>query len=408
MLKPTSDGADSQADLRGAAPIFRAVRTAGRASRAEIIESTGLSRMTLTQRLGVLLSAGLLREAETIPSGGRPTRVLTLNPEFGVILSADVGEHRIRISASDPTPTILEQEVIAYQVGEGPEATLERIAAGLEAMLARTGAPRFVVGLGISLPAPVDRWAGRAVGPSILLGWDDFDVVGWMERRLGVPTIAENDVNLMTVYECRRQPAFAEPFLFIKMGTGIGSGLISDGRLYRGAHGAAGDIGHIQFARSPAPLCRCGKTGCVEAHAAGWAIARDLTAQGFPAEDARDVLALVDRQVPEAVRLLREAGRTLGEVAADAISILNPGTLVIGGTLARAPDHLLAGVREMIYQRCLPLATRDLTIVSAPPSDVACLLGAASELLDHVFDASRVEDLLARYGSRGRVPAACI
>lgn len=397
---------DVQAELRAAAPIFQAVYAAERTTRAELTESTGLSRMTLTQRLGALLSAGLLREAaDTVPGRGRPTRVLTVDPSFGVIMSADVGESRIRLSVSDLFPTLLKQDVLTYQVEIGPEKTLEKIATSLLEMIDGLGKPTFVAGVGISLPAPVDHWAGRAVGPSIMRGWDDFDVARWMEERLGVPAIVENDVNLMTVFEYNRHPAPAEPFLFIKMGTGIGSGLISDGRLYRGAHGAAGDIGHIQFGRGTGPLCRCGKTGCVEAYAAGWALARDLTARGFPAENARDVITLVEQQVPEAIQLLREAGRTLGEAAAATISMLNPGTLVIGGTLARASEHLLAGVKELVYQRCLPLALREFTIAAVPSIEEACLLGAAHELLDHVCHPARVEEMLARYSLQSRFAA---
>jgi predicted NBD/HSP70 family sugar kinase len=201
----------------------------------------------------------------------------------------------------------------------------------------------------------------------------------------------------MTLYEYKRNSPTAEPFFFVKMGTGIGSGLISDGSLYRGGNGASGDIGHIQFHTENAPLCRCGKVGCVEAYAAGWAIARDLRALGFEARDARDVVALVEDQKPEAIRLIREAGRTLGEVVADVISILNPSTIVIGGTLARVQDLLLAGVKELVYQRCLPLATRNLVIIASKPSEEACLVGAAYSVIDHVFRPTQIDVLLSRY-----------
>ncbi len=401
MQEAGSDQIGGPTELRAASSVLTAVIAAKRASRAELIESTGLSRMTVTNRLGALLAAGLVQEtAETVASGGRPARVLALNPAFGVVLCVDLRESRIHLAVSDLTPSLLEREEMPYLIDGGPVSTLENIAGGLERMLARRQAPPFVLGIGIGLRAPVDHEAGCAVGPSILGGWDDFDVGGWMERRMGIPTVVENDVNLMTIFEYRRTATPGDPFLYVKMGTGIGSGLIAAGRLYRGAHGASGDIGHIQFAPAPAPLCRCGKVGCVEAHAAGWAIARDLSGLGYPAENATDVVDLVADQVPEAIRLLRQAGRTLGEVAAAAISMLNPRTLAIGGTLARAPEHLLAGVKELVYQRCLPLATRELTIKAVAPRDEACLVGAAHLVLDDVCHPLRIEKLLQRIHDR--------
>jgi predicted NBD/HSP70 family sugar kinase len=126
----------------------------------------------------------------------------------------------------------------------------------------------------------------RPVSLSLPLGWDDFDIRGWMRAHFEAPVLVENDVNLMTLSEFRRFWPDADQLLFVKAGAGIGSGIITDGRIYRGAQGAAGDIGHIQFASADAPLCRCGKLGCAEARAAGWGVGRDLRAQGYKAQNA--------------------------------------------------------------------------------------------------------------------------
>ena len=185
---------------------------------------------------------------------------------------------------------------------------------------------------------------------------------------------------------------------FIKAGTGIGSGIISGGQIFRGAQGAAGDIGHIQIAaKDEPPLCRCGKFGCIEARAAGWAIARDLAAFGRLASNARDIITLVEMGVPEAIMLLRNAGRTIGEVVADVVSILNPARIVVGGTLARGGEHLLSGVREMVYQRCLPLATRDLEIVQATTPSDSALLGAAMLVREQVFAPANIDAFIQRF-----------
>ena len=177
--------------------------------------------------------------------------------------------------------------------------------------------------------------------------------------------------------------------------------MLSDGKLYRGSTGAAGDIGHIQFASDDAPLCRCGKLGCVEARAAGWTIARDLRSKGFEARDARDVIALINRNEPEAIHLVRRAGRVLGEVVADVVSVLNPLVIVIGGTLADAGEHLLSGIREFVYQRSLPLATRELRIQAARPTPHAGLLGAARLVLELQLAPDRVEQTIRRHERTG-------
>ncbi|AQZ54375.1 ROK family protein [Martelella mediterranea] len=367
-------------------------------SRAALARATGLSRMTLGQRLAPLIESDLVVELrETVPSGGRPTKMLGINPDLGLLLAADIGETTIRLAVLNVQGTILHRETLDYRPEDGAEPALRNIANGFDTMLSGLPDRPFLIGLSVSLPAPIDVKVGLVVGPSILRGWDNFQIVPWLERRLGIPVFVENDVNLMTLYESRRAPEAGDDFFFIKMGTGIGSGLIADGHLYHGANGASGDIGHIQLNREKAPLCRCGKVGCLEAHAAGWAIARELRASGFEAEDAHDVIRLIDQHVPEAIGLLREAGRALGEVVADVVSILNPRTIRIGSTLAAAQEYLLAGVRERVYQRCLPLATNNLIIEAAPPNEIGCLTGAALLLKQKVFTRDGSERLLKRY-----------
>lgn len=363
------------------------------------MEATGLSRATIAQRLNALLAAGLVDEtAQTAPSGGRPSRILRLDRNFGVVLAADIGERHIRLAATDLEPTIVAEVSGDIDIAEGPVAVLTWIAEQFHALLARVGrSVADVLGIGFSLPAPVDYNNGRVVGPSVMTGWDDFDIRGWLATRLNAPVFVENDVNLMTLSEVRRFWPDVSQLLFVKAGNGIGSGIVADGRIYRGAQGAAGDIGHIQLSGRGSPLCRCGKLGCVEARAAGWAIARDLRALGFEAREARDVLALVRANKPEAIRLVREAGRVLGEVAADVVSVLNPSVIVVGGTLSGANDHLLSGVRELVYQRCLPLATRELDIVAARSDANAGLLGAAQLVIEAQMHPEAVERTIMRH-----------
>ena len=405
---PTRDSVGDSTALTNASDIFSLIATGTAVSRSALLERSGLSRVTVTQRLNALIAADLIEEAaKTLPSGGRPTRVLAVSPDVGYVLVANIGEAHLHLALMSPEPALIVQSTLRYEVAEGPAATLDRIAEGFRRLLADAGGGNgILLGVGLSLPAPVDYKRGRVVGPSIMRGWDDIDIIGPMAAHFGAPVYVDNDVNLMTLYEYRRHFQSADDMLFIKVGTGIGAGFIADGKIFRGAHGASGDIGHIQFDSDDPPLCRCGKLGCVEARAAGWAIARDLRALGFKADNARDVVTLVEQQVPEAIMLLRKAGRVIGEVTADVVSILNPGLVVVGGTLARGGDFLLSGIRELVYQRCLPLATRELKIVLAPQQADIALFGTGQLVVDNVFSPAGASYLLNRIGSTTVRPAA--
>ena len=403
MERPESGKVYSAA---GAGPILSMIAERGTVSRAELVQASGLARATVTHRLSALFRTGLIDEApETLPSGGRPSRVIRLNRNFAVILAADIGESHIRLAVSNLSPEILAETVSEFDMRQGPAPCLDWIVGQFEHLLAKVGRkPAEVLGIGLGMPAPVDFAGGRVVGPSIMVGWDNYDIRRHLQEQLGAPVYVENDVNLMTLTEARTKWPNIGQLVFIKAGTGIGSGIITDGRLYRGSTGAAGDIGHIQFLSDDAPLCRCGKLGCVEARAAGWAIARDLRAKGFDARNARDVITLAQNNEAEAIQLVRRAGRVLGEVVADLVSVLNPLVIIIGGTLADAGEHLLSGIREFVYQRSLPLATRELQILAAHSSPRSGLLGAARLVLDSQLGPDRIEQTIERHQRTTKAP----
>ncbi|TCL70317.1 ROK family transcriptional regulator [Rhizobium sp. BK251] len=392
------NGAGEHPALGNSREILSLIATGAAMSRSALLDASGLSRVTVTQRLNALIDSGIVREtADTLPSGGRPTRVLRVNEKAGHLLVANIGETYIHLAAMDLEPAIIAQSTIPFSAADGPAVTLGQLADEFDKLAATAVADNGILfGVSLSLPTPVDFKRGCVVGPSVLPGWDEFDIIGWMSRRFDAPIYVENDVNLMTIYEHSQNFPHVDDMFFIKAGTGIGSGIVTGGKIFRGAQGAAGDIGHIQFNSDNPPLCRCGKLGCVEARAGGWAIARDLSAKGFAAENARDVLSFVEQQKPEALMLLRSAGRVIGEVASDVVSILNPSLIVVGGTLARSGEFLLSGIRELVYQRCLPLATRELHIVLAHPRKDSVLFGAAYLARQDIFSDMKVGELIDR------------
>jgi predicted NBD/HSP70 family sugar kinase len=369
----------------------------GRANtRAALVQATGLSRSTVSQRLDTLLDAQLLYETlGRMGSGGRPTKVLALNPEFGVVIAVDVGEDHARIAITDLRPHVLIERTAELRLTDGPERILGQIHDHALELLAELGCPTSsMLGIGLALPAPVDFARGQVVGFSVLSGWDGFDIPGWFAQHVEVVVLAENDVNLLALAEHRQAWPDADSLFFVKAGTGIGSGILTGGHLYRGSQGAAGDIGHMRLEGHGDPLCRCGNLGCVEALAAGWALVRDLKLAGFAVETAADVVTLATAGEPEAVQRLRTAGRMLGRAVAQATSLLNPAVIVLGGALSRSGDPLLAGVREMVYQRSLPLATRDLVIATTALAKDAGVLGAAHLVVENWLQPETIERLL--------------
>jgi glucokinase len=197
--------------------------------------------------------------------------------------------------------------------------------------------------------------------------------------------LVDNDVNIMALGERSVAWPDVEHLMFVKIATGIGAGLISGGSLLRGAQGVAGDIGHVQVARAADVACRCGNRGCLEAIASGPAIARTLREQGVEARTGSDVVDLVKRGNIEAIQAVRQAGRDIGEVLTICVSLVNPSVIAIGGSMARVGEHLIAGVREVVYTRSIPLATEHLSIVQSTAAGRAAVIGASMLAIEHVL-----------------------
>jgi predicted NBD/HSP70 family sugar kinase len=249
-----------------------------------------------------------------------------------------------------------------------------------------------VVGIGIGVPGPVEHSTGRPANPPIMPGWHEFDIPAHLSRQFPVPVLVDNDVNVMALGEHVTAWPDEEHLLYVKVATCIGAGIISNRRLTRGARGTAGDLGHVRVAdASETVVCRCGNIGCLEAVAAGPAVAARLRAAGLDISSSQDVVDAVLHGDVTAIQEVREAGRSIGSVLATCVSLLNPSVIVIGGALAAAGEHLLAGVREVVYRRSLPLATRSLRIVRSALDDRAGVIGAAVMVIETVLAPDAVD-----------------
>ncbi len=372
--------------------VLTLFRKHGELSRTDVIEMSGLSRSTVNQRLTALFASNLITPIEGGEStGGRPSSRFVFNKNRGVLLTADIGASGFTVAVCDLAGTPLRSAAGVINVWEGPARVLQTVQDAVESL--RDDAE--VCGIGIGVPGPVEFAAGRVVNPPIMTGWDRFDIAGWFSQRYSGPVIVENDANARAVAESRTRQV--DNLISLKIGTGIGAGLVFNGQIIRGSEGAAGDIGHTRAAPandSSAPHCRCGNVGCVEAYAGGWAIMRDLAEHGIATEHTADVVALVRQGNFDAVRLVRQAGRVLGDAVAGLVSILNPAMIVVSGQLAECDEVLLSGVRERVYQRALPLATRNLQIATSDLRELAGVSGLALIAADQIFGTAAVDDLL--------------
>ncbi len=388
----------------GAGSVLSLIRAGEAVTRADLARRTGLARSTVAQRVEALLAHQLVYEAGgSASTGGRPPAVLAFNRSAGVVLVADLGATHSRLAVSDLGGTPLAEHAYDTDVARDPEIVLSWVHDRFQDLLGMAGRDGADVrGIGIGVPAPVAFSRGEPVAPPMMPGWDGFSIPAWFGRFYDVPVLVDNDVNIMALGEHWSHWREFEHILYVKMGTGIGCGLVTDRRIHRGAQGAAGDIGHIRLAGHDNVLCRCGNVGCLEAVAGGRALAARLTARGAPASSSRDVVRLVLDGEPLAIQAVRDAGRHLGEVLAECINFFNPGAIVIGGDLAEAHQQLLAGVREVAFGRSLPMATRALRMVCSQLGDRAGVIGAAIMVIEHVLAPDTVDRVIQGYDRASR------
>ncbi len=397
-------------------PVLDLIRFRQANTRPALGEVTGLGRTVVAQRVADLLDAGLITEGSPSRStGGRPSRSLEFNGSVGALLVAELGATGLHAALTTLGGDILEQDGAGIDIADGPDAVLSRVEEMFDALLdRRPGTP--VWGVGIGLPGPVEFRVGMPTSPPIMPGWDRYPVRIRISQRFDAPTWIDNDVNMLAIGELRRGLAVtARDAIVIKIGTGIGAGLISDGRLHRGAQGAAGDIGHVSVADNGDQICRCGKVGCLEALAGGQAIAvQGLSAavrgdspflarlvdegQSISAQDVATAALHGDRA---ANAIMSNSGRLIGETIAAMVNFYNPSLVIIGGGVAKSGDAFLATIRQAVFERSLPLATRDLRISRSELGELAGVYGAAALVTDQLLSPQLLPHWIERQHTAG-------
>ncbi|WP_285102508.1 ROK family transcriptional regulator [Promicromonospora sp. MEB111] len=374
--------------------------SSGRArSRKEIAESLGIAPSTVSQRVQAMLAAGALEETgEGESSGGRRPRALRVPGSTGYLGVVDVGGTHARLGILRHGGELATTTEVALAIGDGPEPVLAQVTAALRELAATVAAPDGIgsgsggtgsgtapggrlLGVGISLPGPVDVAQRALDSPSRMPGWSGFDVGSWLEDALGVPAVVENDANAMAVGEHFGHARRTRHSVSVKAGSAIGAGILVDDRLYRGAGGAAGDITHTRIPAGGDTPCTCGNRGCLETVASGAALVRQLNEQGYDVAGTADVLALVRDAEPVATTLTRTAGRHLGAALCTVVNFFNPGAVYLGGALSTL-EPFVSAIRSQIYEGAHPLMTRDLVIAPSGLGADANLVGVGRLLED--------------------------
>ena len=367
-------------------------------TKAEMADLTSLARSTISLRLDPLIELGLITPASSATStGGRPSARLLLNEEAFVVAGIDFGATHAVAALADLSGKILVSIETKRQISDGPEVCLRWMIEELQHLLAGLGLEEDrLLAIGIGVPGPVEHETGKPANPPIMPGWDGFDIPARVSKDLTAKVLVDNDVNVMALGERHLNYPEVDHLIFLKAATGIGSGIISDGHLQRGSQGTAGDIGHVRVSRGDNIACRCGNYGCLEAVAGAPAVIKNVNEAGLPVRNMSDLIDVTKRGKVEASQAVRQAGRDIGEVLSTCVSLMNPSIIVIGGSMASAGEHLIAGVREAVYSRSMPLASEGLSIVQSKAGKEVGIIGASVMAIEYVLDAETVDQLVSQ------------
>jgi glucokinase-like ROK family protein len=401
--------------------VLNCVRDQGPISRVEVARRTGLSRTTVSSIMDVLLNEGLVREGsmqDASPSGGRRAILVHFHAAAGYILGVDMGRTHLTAVLADLAANTLARRSGPFDADRGPNACLPELADELRAFLdEQRVAWNQVVGVGMGMPGPMDASLHRTVSPPRMPGWGGIDVRGMLSQELGVPVYLDNDANLGALGESRFGAGVGVADLtYVKIGAGIGGGLVMSGQVYRGSRGSAGEIGHVTLDEN-GPLCDCGNRGCLETLASAPAIVEDarraasLRRRGdhsagdhaagdkearLDAAGMTDIAGVVQAALdgdPACRAALVRAGERIGVVLAGVVNLVNPSLILVGGGAARADDLLLEPIRRTVRARSFSVASQHIGVRVGALGDNAIALGGIAMVIDAAFGVTDVSGM---------------
>lgn len=369
----------------------------------------GLTRAAVTIIVTDLLTNGIIVETESrTTSNGRPPVVLDINPNHGLVAAIDMGAMHLSVALGDFSARILEEIEVPFCITDGPEKCLKEADRVLQEILLRRGLTAAdLSGIGVGVPGPVVTEQGTVMAPPIMPGWDRFPIRSTFEKKWTTSVTLNNDAELGALGEWAYGAGRGEKNLaFIKIGSGIGAGLMINSQIYGGTTGSAGEIGHLTVDEN-GPLCACGNHGCLEAFAGGHAIAsqaKKLVASGkrtllsekkIDSLTAQDVAEAARRGDLPAQELIKRSGTYVGIAIAGLINLFNPSTVIIGGGVAQVGDLLSGPIRQAVRERSLRASEHGVRITTA-------MLGRRSSLIGAMVQAINIaiHETIERRGAR--------
>lgn len=366
--------------------VLNVVRTHGGMPRAEVARQTGLSRTTVGNIIDDLLAEGLVRESgseRAIPSGGRRVIPVHFNADVANIVGIALGRHRLIMVVTDLGANIVGRVEVPFPAFDGPDVCLPLLATALRDFLGEQQIPwNKVVGVGIGMPGIVKE--GVCLTPTIP-GWNGTNVFQRICELIDRPIYLDNNAKLGALGESRfGNGRGVESMLYVRVGTGIGGGLVLGGQVYRGGAGSAGEIGHMVVDPN-GPACSCGNTGCLETLAGKQAIIDRVREQLPDVPDIVTVLQLAQAGDPVAVAALHRAGTSIGAIVAGLVNFISPVLIVVDGSTMRAGELVLGPIREAVMTNSLPTPRAHTKVIAGALGSNAITLGGVATVLDAVF-----------------------
>ncbi|CAL9571125.1 N-acetylglucosamine repressor [Streptomyces sp. enrichment culture] len=389
MQTPGSQSSLHRANLER---VVRAVRLAGSLTQAEIARSTGLSAATVSNIVRELKEGGTVEVTDT-SSGGRRARSVSLSGDAGIVIGVDFGHTHLRVAVGNLAHRVLAEEAAPLDVDASWADGFDRAEALVGELIAGIGVDLGkVIGVGLGVPGPIDVESGTLGSTAILPGWAGINPREELSRRLGVPVHVDNDANLGALGELVwGSGRGVKDLAYIKVASGVGSGLVINGQIYRGPGGTAGEIGHITLDES-GPVCRCGNRGCLETFAAARYVLPLLQGTHGPELTMERVVELARDGDPGCRRVIADVGRHVGSGVANLCNLLNPTRVVLGGSLAEAGELVLAPIRESVGRYAIPSAARQLSVLTGSLGSRAEVLGALALVLSEMGDSTLLAD----------------
>jgi len=386
MPAVSTHGALHQLRTANRGRVIETLRTNGSMTRSALARKTGLSRTTISTLLTELIEHGIVTEASHDASrrgAGRPATVVRLDHSAGAAVSIDVGARHLAVAVGDLAHRVLAERWVPLPAAHQALDGMDRAAGLVREALAEAGvAQGSVIGVAMGLPAPISQTTGLVASSNILPGWAGLQVAEEMSERLGLPVFVENDSNLGALAESAwGAGAGFDQLAYIKAATGIGAGLIQDGKLFRGTTGTAGEIGHTTVAED-GPICRCGNRGCLELYAGGAALLGALHQSHPEVETLERVVELAhEENDPACARVLADAGSHIGVAIANLINLFNPRRIIVGGELAGAGETVLGPMRVAAERSAVQAAVEAVEIVPGVLGHRAEVLGGLALVL---------------------------